>query len=63
LLECETGNVQAILVYKKLLKRLHVENIIEVPETRVIPFITKGEYVKLGFETALSINHIKGSRE
>jgi len=63
LIEHETGNVQAILVHKKVLKRLHVVNIIEVPKTRVVPFITKGECVKVGFDIALSINHIKGSRE
>jgi hypothetical protein len=63
LIERETENVQAILVQKKLLKRQAVGNIIEVLETRVFPFITKGESVKVDYDIALSINHIKGSME
>jgi hypothetical protein len=63
LIDRETENVQAILEHKQLLKHQRVGNIIEVTETRVFPFITKGECMKVDFNIALSINHIKGSME
>ena len=59
LIELEDPLVEAILVSKRILKRLPAEKIVEVLQQKVFPYITKGETVKVDFKVTLTYDKVE----
>lgn len=58
--ESEHAVVEAVLINKRILKRLSVENVLKVLEQYVYPYVSSGEAVKVDFTTKLSFRAITG---
>jgi len=63
LIEVDDEVVQAILVNKRILKRISEENIINILRQNVFPYITNGEIVKVNINIKMQINGIELSLE
>lgn len=58
LIHVEDSLAEAILVNKKILKRMSGEKILKVLKERVFPYITKGEIVKVDFKVTVAYEKI-----
>jgi hypothetical protein len=58
LINVEDSLVEAVLVNKKILKRMSRENVVKVLKERVFPYITKGEIVKVDFKVTVAYEKI-----
>jgi hypothetical protein len=56
----EESHVEAVLINKKIMKKLPAQKIIEILKTNVFPYISEGEAVKVDFSVAISFNSILG---
>jgi len=63
MLEIDDELVEAILVSKRILKRMPPKTIIDILKTRVFPRITRGEIVKVDFSVKLYVENIGGTLE
>lgn len=63
LIDINDDNVEAILVNNKILKRLPDQKIIEILKSKVFPYITKGELVRVDFKVKISFEKIEGFLE
>lgn len=52
--------VEAVLVNKRILKRLPVENVMRVLEKYVFPHVSSGEAIRVDFKVELTFDGIKG---
>jgi len=52
--------VEAILVNKRILKRIPVEKVVQILKEQVFPFVENGEIVKVDFNVKLFIDRIEG---
>ena len=59
LVEVENSLVEAILVNKKILKRMPSEKIVGVLAEKVFPYITKGEIVKVDFKVTITYDKVE----
>ena len=59
LIETEDLLAEAILVNKKILKRMSSEKIIGILKERVFPYITNGEIIRVDFKVTLSYDNIE----
>ena len=63
MIELDHEIVEAVLVSKKILKRLPSEKIIDILRTRVFPRITRGEIIKVDFNIKMYFENIEVSIE
>jgi hypothetical protein len=63
LVEVDDHTVEAILVNKAILKRLPVENVVEVLKDKVFPFVTNGETVQVDFNVRIHFDAVEGTLE
>lgn len=61
MVEIDDPTVEAMLVSKRLLKRMPVENIVGILKEKVFPYITPGEVVKLDFHVRIYFDNIEGA--
>ena len=59
LIETEDLLAEAILVNKKILKRMSAEKVIGILKERVFPYITNGEIIRVDFKVTLSYDNIE----
>lgn len=57
----EVPDVEAIMVNKKILKRIPGEEIIKILSHNVFPYMSKGEAVKVNFSVTMHMTAIKGT--
>ena len=58
LIEVEDSIVEAVLVNKKILKRMSEEKVLKILKERVFPYITNGEIVKVDFKVTVAYEKI-----
>lgn len=63
MIELDHETVEAMLVNKRILKRMPAEKIIEILQERVFPYITKGEIIKVDFHVKISFDTIEWTLE
>jgi len=61
MVELDDETVEAVLLSKRILKRLPAEKIIDILRTRVFPRITRGEIIKVDFNIKMHFENIEGS--
>lgn len=54
LISIEDDNVEAILVHKRILRKMPQEKVVSVLRSRVFPFISDGELLKVDFKVNVS---------
>lgn len=59
MVEIDDPTVEAVLINKRILKRMPVENIVEVLKEKVFPYITPGEVVRIDFNVRIYFNNIE----
>lgn len=59
----DDDNIEAILINNKILKRLPDKKIIEILKSKVFPYVTNGELVKVDFKVKISFEKIEGFLE
>jgi hypothetical protein len=59
LIEPDDPKIEALLVNKRLLKRMPITTIIELLQQRVFPYIDTGEMVKVDLDITTQIDNIK----
>jgi len=59
LVELDNDVVQALLVSKRMLKRMPIDKIISILKEKVFPFITNGEIVKINFNVKIYFDNIE----
>ncbi|MCJ7616648.1 MAG: hypothetical protein MUO43_08950 [Desulfobacterales bacterium] len=59
LVELDNDVVQAMLVSKRILKRMPIDKIIGILKEKVFPFITSGEIVKINFNVKVYFDNIE----
>lgn len=59
LIELDDPNIEALLVNKRILKRLPIPKIIEVLQQKVFPYITKGEIIRVDFKVKVTYEKIE----
>jgi len=52
--------IKAVLINKKILKRLPLQKILSILETNVFPYLSKEETVNVNFKVNISVSNIKG---
>jgi hypothetical protein len=52
--------IEAVLINKKILKRLPVQEILTILETHVFPYISKGEAINVNFGVNIRVTSIEG---
>ncbi|MCB1053818.1 MAG: hypothetical protein H6510_05265 [Acidobacteria bacterium] len=57
-LEVEHEIVEALLINRRILKRLSAPKIIEILNEKVFPFVEKGEVVKVDFKVRISYENL-----
>lgn len=55
--------VQAMLVNKRILKRMRAEKVVEILKDKVFPFIASGELVRVNFNVTIYSDGIEGTLE
>lgn len=63
MIEVEHETVEAMLVSKRILKRMPAKKITEILKEKVFPYITKGEIIKVDFHVRISFDIIEGTLE
>jgi len=56
----EYENIEAVIVNKSILKKLPRENVLEILEKYVFPYVTKGESLRVNFNVQIFQRNIKG---
>jgi len=56
----ESVCVEAVLINKKILKRMPSSEVISILSQYVFPYVTRGEAIKVDFTVKLSFSAIKG---
>ena len=56
----DVEHVEAVLINKKILKRMPQEKVLNILSKFVFPYVLKGEAVKVNFSVRLSFSSIKG---
>lgn len=51
--------VEAVLINKRILKKIPIEKILKILEDKVFPFISEGELIKVDFKIRISYNDIE----
>jgi len=59
LVEVEDSLVEAILVNKKILKRMPSEKVVQVLTEKVFPYMTKGEIVKVDLRITMTYDDVE----
>ncbi|HUV50548.1 MAG TPA: hypothetical protein VMW78_05970 [Anaerolineae bacterium] len=59
--EIDDPVIEAILISKKILKRMPMKKIIEILKAKVFPFIMIGECVKVDFNVTIYHDQIEGT--
>lgn len=63
LIAVEDEAMEAMLVHRRILKRMPAEKVIEILRKNVFPYITKNECVKVDFSVKISFDNIEGTLE
>ena len=63
LVELDDEIVEAMLINKRILKRMPAEKIIEILKQKVFPFISSGETVKVDFKVKIWYDSFEGKLE
>lgn len=53
------GNVEAVLINKKILVKMSVEKVLKILREKVFPFVSEGELVKVDFRVSVSYDQIE----
>jgi hypothetical protein len=61
MVEINDPTVEAMLISKRLLKRMPAENIVEILKEKVFPYITPGEVVKIDFNVRIYFDNLEGT--
>jgi hypothetical protein len=63
MIELDHETVEAMLVNKRILKRMPAEKVIKILREKVFPYITKGEIIRVDFHVKISFDTIEGTLE
>lgn len=61
MVEINDPTVEAMLISKRLLKRMPAENIVDILKKKVFPYITPGELVRIDFNVKIYFDNIQGT--
>lgn len=61
LIGLEDEAMEAMLVHKRILKRMPAEKVIEILREKVFPYVTKDECIKVDFSVKISFDKIEGA--
>lgn len=53
------GNIEAVLINKKILVKMSVEKVLKILREKVFPFVSEGELVKVDFRVSVSYDQIE----
>ena len=56
----DVENAEAVLINKKILKRIPFENIYDILKENVFPFMSRGEAIRVNFVVKLRFENIRG---
>ena len=59
MVELKEGNVEAVLINKKILVKMSVEKVLKILREKVFPFVSDGELVKVDFRVSVSYDQIE----
>ena len=58
MVEIDNPTVEAMLISKRILKRMPAKNIIDILKEKVFPYITPGEVVRIDFNVRIYFDNI-----
>lgn len=61
MVQIDDPTVEAMLVSKRILKRMPAENIVDILKEKVFPYITPGEVVRIDFNIKIYFDNIEGT--
>ena len=59
ILDVDHANVEAVFINRRILKKMDTGRIIEILKTKVFPFISQGELLKVNFKINISYSNIE----
>lgn len=59
MIELKEGNVEAVLINKKILVKISAEKVLKILREKVFPFVSEGELVKVDFRVSVSYDQIE----
>ena len=59
LIEIDHENIEAVLINKKILRKIDQDQMIKILKQRIFPYIDKGEIIKVDLNLKISIDNIE----
>jgi len=59
IIEINDDNVEAVFINKRILTKISSDKIIEILKSKVFPFISEGELLKVDFKVSVSCTNIE----